>query len=83
MYSLCLPCVNIEVPGDKVAPHLLDRLLLLLPLHQVHVRRKPVDISKIFSKTDIFQNILNISNISKICAVHQVHVRRKPGMEPC
>ena len=46
-----IPCVNIEVPGDKVAPHLLHRLLLLLPLHQVHVRCKPGIFSKCsFSK---------------------------------
>ena len=46
-----IPCVNIEVPGDKVAPHLLHRLLLLLFVDQVHVRCKPGIFSKcIFSK---------------------------------
>ena len=33
--------MNVEVPGDEVAPHLLHRVLLLLRVHQVNVRRKP------------------------------------------
>ena len=35
------PGVDVEVPGDEVAPHLLHRVLLLLGVHQVNVRRKP------------------------------------------
>ena len=36
-----MPSVDVEIPGDEVAPHLLYSVLLLLLLHQIHISCKP------------------------------------------